>query len=157
MKNNTRMLTTIALVLQILTVLVSFIVIIMQKKLMPIFVMASLDEAIKVYPVQFFFMITQLIIYMIFFGMSQNEKNESNRTGAIILIVISVALAIVSVFANLAGTVIYSRMGQETLVTYSSISTLISYVNTFLGLPATALFYMACGRFTIKTESTDMP
>ena len=76
MKNNTRILTTIALVLQMLTVLVSFIVIIMQKRLMPIFVMASLDEAIKVYPVQFFFMITQLIIYMIFFGMSQNEKNE---------------------------------------------------------------------------------
>ena len=44
MKNNTRILTTIALVLQMLTVLVSFIVIIMQKRLMPIFVMASLDE-----------------------------------------------------------------------------------------------------------------
>ena len=154
MKSNVKTLTIIALILQILAVLVSFIVIIMQERFIPLFTMADIDEKTKVYPILFFFMVSQLIIYIIFFNISNKEENEANRILGIALIVICVALAIVSVFANVAGTIIYSRMGADTLVAYSSISTLVSYVNTLLSIPATAMFYIACGRYTIKREST---
>ena len=157
MKSNIKTLTMVSLILQILAVLVSFIVIIMQERFIPLFTMQMIDIKIKVYPIAFFFMVSQLIIYIVFFNISHKDENEANRILGIVLIVISVALAIVSVFANVAGTIIYSRMGADTLVVYSSISTLVSYINTLLAIPATALFYIACGRFTAKAQSTDMP
>ena len=157
MKSNIKTLTMVSLILQILAVLVSFIVIIMQERFIPLFSMQMIDIKIKVYPIAFFFMVSQLIIYIVFFNISHKDENEANRILGIVLIVISVALAIVSVFANVAGTIIYSRMGADTLVVYSSISTLVSYINTLLAIPATALFYIACGRYTAKAESTQEP
>ena len=44
----------------------------------------------------------------------------------------------------------HSRQGAAALGAYSSITTLINYVNTLLVIPAEALFYIACGRYTAK-------
>ena len=157
MKRNIETVTIAALILQLLTVLASLVVIIMQKRLLPLVSSPVVDVKTMVYPMQFFFMISQLIICMIFWSISNKEEDESNRTLGIVLIVISVALAIVAVVANMVATLIYARMGVEILSVYASVSTLISYINTVFGIPAAALFYIALGRYTIKRESTEEP
>ena len=68
----------------------------------------------------------------------------------IILIILSIVLSVVSVFGSVLVNIFYSRQGAAALGAYSSITTLINYVNTLLVIPAEALFYIACGRYTAK-------
>ena len=80
------------------------------------------------------------------------SQKEGNSIAGIVLIVLSVMLAVTSVFGNAVGSVIYARMGVEAVAVYSSITSITSYINALLVIPAEAVFYIACGRYTAKSE-----
>ena len=120
-----------------------------QKILVRAFVNMPTDSKIMVFPASLLFVILQLFIYIAFFSISQKEGNS---IAGIVLIVLSVMLAVTSVFGNAVGSVIYARMGVEAVAVYSSITSITSYINALLVIPAEAVFYIACGRYTAKSE-----
>ncbi|MCR5000194.1 MAG: hypothetical protein K6A71_00200 [Lachnospiraceae bacterium] len=148
-KRSIKIMALIAMILQALAAVIGIGMVAMQKTLLKGFMGGSMDMKTTVFPVALIFVIFQLIIYIVFFSISQREDN---RFVGIVLIVLSVILAIVSVFGNVLGTFFYSRQQIEALAGYSGITTLMSYANTLFVIPAEALFYIACGRYTSKPE-----
>lgn len=148
-KGNIKVMAIIALILQALATVAGFAIVVLQKSLLRAFMGIPNDSNIMVFPVTLFFVVLQLIIYIAFFSIS---RKEGNRIMGIILIIVSIILAIVSVFGNVFGNIFYSRQGVEAVAGYSGVTTLISYVNTLFAIPAEALFYIACGRYTSKPE-----
>ena len=144
-----KVMSTIALILQTLAVVAGLGIVVLQKTLTRTFMSTPTDSKIMVFPISLFFVIVQLIIYIAFFSISQKE---GNRVIGIVLIILSIILAVMSVFGNVLGNIIYSRKGAEALALYSSVTSIMSYVNTLLAIPAEALFYIACGRYTSKME-----
>ena len=142
---NIKTLAMIAMILQVIAVAGGFVIVVMQKLLVSAFMVRMSDAMKPVVPVTLFFMILQLIIYIIFYRISQNEGNKPQ---VIMLIVVSVFFSILSVVGNMAGSYFYSRMGAEAIATYSSVTTLVSYANLLFGIPAAPLFYIACGQYT---------
>lgn len=144
-----KVMSTIALILQMLAVVAGLVIVVLQKPLSWAFMSMPTDSKTMVFPISLFFVILHLIIYIAFFSISQKE---GNRVIGIVLIILSIILAIMSVFGNVLGNIIYSRKGAEALALYSSVTSIMSYVNTLLAIPAEALFYIACGRYTAKME-----
>ena len=144
-----KVMSTIALILQVLAVVAGLVIVVLQKPLSRAFMSMPTDSKTMVFPISLFFVILHLIIYIAFFSISQKE---GNRVIGIVLIILSIILAIMSVFGNVLGNIIYSRKGTEALALYSSVTSIMSYVNTLLAIPAEALFYIACGRYTAKME-----
>ncbi|HAF26931.1 MAG TPA: hypothetical protein DCG85_06410 [Lachnospiraceae bacterium] len=132
-----------AMILQTIAVVTGFGMVFMQKTLMPIFIGRAFEPDSPVIPPVLIFMALQLIIYIVFYCIS--AKDGYNFT-VIVLIFLSILLAFVSVVGNVIGNIYFARMGAEKLAAYSSVSTLLSYVNTVFGAPAAPLFYIACGR-----------
>ena len=148
-KRSIKIMALIAMILQALAAVIGIGMVAMQKTLLKGFMGRSMDMKTTVFPVALIFVIFQLIIYIVFFSISQREEN---RFVGIVLIVLSVILAVVSVFGNVLGSLFYSRQQVEALAGYSGITTLMSYANTLFVIPAEALFYIACGRYTFKPE-----
>ena len=148
-KRSIKIMALIAMILQALAAVIGIGMVAMQKTLLKGFMGRSMDMKTTVFPVALIFVIFQLIIYIVFFSISQREEN---RFVGIVLIVLSVILAVVSVFGNVLGSLFYSRQQVEALAGYSGITTLMSYANTLFVIPAEALFYIACGRYTSKPE-----
>ena len=144
-----KVMSTIALILQMLAVVAGLVIVVLQQLLSRAFMSMPTDSKTMVFPISLFFVILHLIIYIAFFSISQKE---GNRVIGIVLIILSIILAIMSVFGNVLGNIIYSRKGAEALALYSSVTSIMSYVNTLLAIPAEALFYIACGRYTSKME-----
>ncbi|MCR5232725.1 MAG: hypothetical protein K6E53_02305 [Lachnospiraceae bacterium] len=150
MKNGSiKIMSIIALILQTLAVVAGLGTVVWQKILVRAFVNMPTDSKIMVFPASLLFVILQLFIYIAFFSISQKEGNS---IAGIVLIVLSVMLAVTSVFGNAVGSVIYARMGVEAVAVYSSITSITSYINALLVIPAEAVFYIACGRYTAKSE-----
>ena len=150
MKNGSiKIMSIIALILQTLAVVAGLGTVVWQKILVRAFVNMPTDSKIMVFPASLLFVILQLFIYIAFFSISQKEGNS---IAGIVLIVLSVMLAVTSVFGNAVGSVIYARMGVEAVAVYSSITSITSYINALLVIPAEAVFYIACGRYTAKME-----
>ncbi len=150
MKNGSiKIMSIIALILQTLAVVAGLGTVVWQKILVRAFVNMPTDSKIMVFPASLLFVILQLFIYIAFFSISQKEGNS---IAGIVLIVLSVMLAVMSVFGNAVGSVIYARMGVEAVAVYSSITSITSYINALLVIPAEAVFYIACGRYTAKSE-----
>ena len=150
MKNGSiKIMSIIALILQTLAVVAGLGTVVWQKILVRAFVNMPTDSKIMVFPASLLFVILQLFIYIAFFSISQKEGNS---IAGIVLIVLSVMLAVTSVFGNAVGSVIYARMGVEAVAVYSSITSITSYINALLVIPAEAVFYIACGRYTVKSE-----
>ena len=63
---------------------------------------------------------------------------------------VSVLFSLASTWIETFGIVLYSRKGADALAKYSGVSQLVSYVRQGCGVPAAALFYLACGRYTVK-------
>ena len=148
-KRSIKVMALIAMILQALAAVIGIGMVAMQKTLLKGFMGRSMDMKTTVFPVTLIFVIFQLIIYIVFFSISQREEN---RFVGIVLIVLSVILSVVSVFGNVLGSLFYSRQQVEALAGYSGITTLMSYANTLFVIPAEALFYIACGRYTFKPE-----
>lgn len=148
-KRSIKIMALVAMILQALAAVIGIGMVAMQKTLLKGFMGRSMDMKTTVFPVALIFVIFQLIIYIVFFSISQREEN---RFVGIVLIVLSVILAVVSVFGNVLGSLFYSRQQVEALAGYSGITTLMSYANTLFVIPAEALFYIACGRYTSKPE-----
>ncbi len=148
-KRNVKIMATIAMVLQVLAAVLGFGVVAAQKTLVPVFIGAPGESKIMAFPLLLLFIVLQLIIYIVFFNIS---REENNKIACIVLIILSVLLAIMTVFGNVWGNYIYSRMGARALAEYSMVTTIVSYVNTLLGMPAQVLFYIACGRYTSYAE-----
>ena len=148
-KGSIKVLATIAVILQALTAAAGVVIVVLQKTVLRAFMNMPSDSMVTVFPLTLVFVFVQLIIYIAFFSISQKE---GSRVMAFILIIFSVILAVVSVFGNMLASIFYSRQGVAAVGGYSGITTLISYVNTLFGVPANALFYIACGRYTAGSE-----
>lgn len=148
-KGSIKMMTMIAVILQALATVLGFAIVVLQKTLLKAFMNMHSEIDTIVFPLTLIFVVLQLIIYIAFFGIS---RKEGSRVTCIILIILSVILAIVSVFGNMLGSLFYSRQGVEAVAGYSGLTTLISFVNTLFAIPAEALFYIACGRYTSIPE-----
>ena len=146
-KGKIRILAMIAMILQALAVATGFAIVVMQKPLVSALMVQVSDSMRPVIPVTLFFMALHLIVYIVFYCISQNE---GNRIQVIVLIVVSVILSVLSVLGNMAGSFYYSRVGAETVAVYSSVTTLVSYANLLFGIPAAPLFYIACGQYTCR-------
>ena len=142
-KKYVNVLALVAMILQTIAVVAGFGMVFMQKTFIPIFVGRAFELDSPVLPTALIFMVLQLIIYIVFYCIS---AKDGYNIAVIVLIFISILLAFVSVVGNNIGNIYYSRMGVEKLAAYSSINTLLSYVNTVFGIPAAPLFYIACGR-----------
>ena len=142
-----KIMTIIAVILQALATVLGFGIVALQKTLLHTFMRMPNDSSVTVFPIIMIFVVLQLIIYIVFLSIS---KKEGNRVVGIILIILSIVLSVVSVFGSVLVNIFYSRQGAAALGAYSSITTLINYVNTLLVIPAEALFYIACGRYTAK-------
>ena len=148
-KGRIKTMAIIALILQTLATVLGFVIVASQKTLLRSFMSMPDDSNTTVFPATLIFVVLQLMIYIVFFCISQKE---GNMTTCLILIISSIILAIVSVFGNVLVNIFYSRRTVAALGAYSGITTLISYVNTLFAIPAEALFYIACGRYTAEQE-----
>ena len=146
-KGKIKILAMITLILQAIAVAAGVGIVVMQKTLVSALMTQMSDSMKPVIPVTLFFMALHLIVYVVFFSISQNE---GNNTLVIVLIVVSVMLSVLSVFGNMAGSFYYSRVGVEAVAIYSSVTTLVSYANSLFGIPAAPLFYIACGQYTVR-------
>ena len=144
-KGKIKILAMIAMILQAIAVAAGIGIVVMQKSLVSVLMVRVSDSVKPVIPVTLIFMVLHLIIYIVFYSISQKEGNS---IPVIVLIVISVILSILSVLGNMAGSFFYSRMGAEEIAAYSSVTTLVSYANSLFGIPAAPLFYIACGQYT---------
>ncbi|MCR5108695.1 MAG: hypothetical protein K6B28_11095 [Lachnospiraceae bacterium] len=148
-KGSTKMMAMIAVGLQALATVLGLVIVVLQKTVLKAFMNVPSGSDTIVFPLALIFVALQLIIYIAFFSIS---RKEGNRVTCIILIIISIILAVVSVLGNVVGNIYYARQGVEAIAGYSGLTTLISYVNTLFAIPAEALFYIACGRYTYKPE-----
>ncbi len=128
------------------------VVIFMQDRLIPMFMGWTPEKKGIVFPIGVLAMVVKLVKYLIFVSALQTKANESNITLCVILVVVSVLFSIASAWIDTRGTIFYAHMGVETLAKYSGVSTLVSYARLAFGVPATALFFLACGRYTVKSD-----
>ena len=75
-----------------------------------------------------------------------------NITLCVVLVVVSVLFSLASTWIETFGIMLYARMGSDVLARYSGVNQLVSYVRQGCGVPAVALFYLACGRYTVKSD-----
>jgi hypothetical protein len=143
-KGKIKTLAMIAMILQAIAVVLGLGIVVLQKTLVSALMVKISDSMSPVIPVTLFFMALQLIIYIVFYCISQNEENGSR---VIVLIIVSIILSVLSVFGSAIGSFYYSRVGLEIVAIYSSVTTLVSYANTLFGIPAAPLFYIACGQY----------
>lgn len=148
-RRSIKVMAIISVILQTVAAVAGFGIVVFQKTLVRAFMRIPTDSKIMVFPVTLLFVVVQLIIYIAFYSISQKE---GDRVTVIILIVLSIILAVMSVFGNVLGSFIYSRKGAEAVAVYSSVTSIMSYINTLFVIPAEALFYIACGRYTSKPE-----
>jgi hypothetical protein len=134
----------VALILQAIMTLIGIIMVIMQKTLLPKFYGQLYDADRMIFPSAPVFMVLMLAIYFIFFFIS---REEGNKTGVILLVVFAVLISLLNGFVNTLVIRFYSRFGTEAVAAYTALTSLISSIH-FLGLPASVLFYVACGRYT---------
>ena len=148
-RRSIKVMAIISVILQTVAAVAGFGIVVFQKTLVQAFMRIPTDSKIMVFPVTLLFVVVQLIIYIAFYSISQKE---GDRVTVIILIVLSIILAVMSVFGNVLGSFIYSRKGAEAVAVYSSVTSIMSYINTLFVIPAEALFYIACGRYISKPE-----
>ena len=149
----TKILATLALAVQALGVMLAVAVVFQQDRLLPVFMGWKPEKEGIAFPVALFTMAVQLVIYLIFVFALQNKDNERNITLCVILVAVSLLFSLASTWIETLGVIIYARRGAEVLARYSGVTNLVSYVRQACGVPAVALFYMACGRYTVKTEN----
>ena len=148
--NLTKILATIALAIQALGVMLAIVVIFLQDRLLPLFLGHVPEKKGIVFPVALLSMAVQLAIFLIFVFVLQNR--ERNVTLCVILVVVSVLFSLASAWIETLGVILYSKQGAEVLSRYSGVSNMVSYVRQACSVPAVALFYLACGRYTVKSE-----
>ena len=148
MNNQTiRTLSIIVIALQSLAVLTAFGIISMQDRLISVFY-HFIDVDRKIWPASFAFMVISLIIYVIFFSMSQSKVTSDKKTLAIIFIILSIILGITSVGAQFFMNIYYSRLGAELVAKHSVVNSLITVPLTLFAGPAAPLFYFTCGKYS---------
>lgn len=150
--NPTKTLATLALAIQALGVMLAVVVIFMQDKLLPLYMGHTPEKKGIVFPVALLTMVVQLVIYLVFVCALQNRESEKNVVLCVILVVVSVLFSLASTWIETFGVIIYSKLGAETLARYSGVTNMVSYVRQACCVPAVALFYLACGRYTVKAE-----
>ena len=148
--NPTKILATLALAIQALGVMLAVVAIFLQDRLLPLFMGHTPESKGLVFPVSLLSMAVQLVIFLIFVFAQQN--NERNIALCVILVVASVLFSLASVWIETLGVILYSKQGADTLARYSGVTNMVSYVRQACGVPAVALFYIACGRYTVKSE-----
>ena len=149
-RKTTKILAILALDVQALGVMLAVVVMFLQNRLLPSLMGWTPKDTGIVFPVVLFSMVVQLVIYLIFVSSLQNKGNERNIALCITLVAVSVLFSLASTWIETFGIVLYSRKGADALAKYSGVSQLVSYVRQGCGVPAVALFYLACGRYTVK-------
>ncbi len=144
--NTTKILSTITLMLQVLAVLISFGIIAMQKTITDNF-FSTVKYDKMIYPSSFAFMIISLVMYIVFFNISHNGISPNKKTIAVILVILSVILNLLSMPANSISNIYYSRLGVDALAMHSFVSSYLNFPAGLFAGPATAIFYFACGRY----------
>ena len=147
----TKVLATVAMILMALSLLATVIVLLNQNTLVMHFYRVPSVNRILV-PSEFVVRAAEAVIILIFFILTLGKADENKRIIAILLVIASIVIGVLSFPASSFVTMLYAKQGSQILAQYASVNSMVAIASLAAG-PALPLFYIACGRYIINPDN----
>lgn len=143
---------TIGVILHGIAVIIYLIGFFAQKAFYP----SEINVSRLVMPADFFMMIVNFLLYVIFMLVMLTTNGESNRTNCIIMIIAFAVIRIISPYVNMVSSLFNARMGVDHVAAASIVSSTMNLIVSPFATIASILVIVAVSRYGISSPEQNL-